>query len=91
MITVAQMIELLKKYPPDMPVIRICDADGGGYETLEEAKIIKVSQFASGGGSYYGELTEYEAGKENLTYKTVWSGDKEFQMFKAHFEALLID
>ena len=90
MITVSELIEKLKTYPSDMPVILPDGGDGGGFNHVYDVEQIKVSAFSDGRGSYYGALTEYEAEKADMTYKKVGHGEKEFQMFREHIEALLI-
>ena len=91
MITVSELIEKLSAYPPDMPVILPDGGDGGGFNHAKNVEQIKVSAYSGGGGSYYGELAEYEAEKANMTYKKFGHGEKEFQMFREHFEALVIE
>ena len=88
-LNVHTLIEILKEFPSDMPVIIEDLGDGGGYNHARHLNTVKVSAYSGGGGSYYGELTEYEEAKASMTYRKV-GDDKEYPMFTAHFEALVI-
>jgi len=90
MMTVSELIEKLSTYPEDMPVIIPDGGDGGGFNHVDDIEQIKVSAFSGGAGGYYGELTEYEAEKADMTYQHVDHGDKVFNLFRDHFVALLL-
>jgi len=87
--TIKELIKELNKYPEDMRVIFPFRGDGGGYESIDTARKKKISLFWNGGGSYYGEMTDYEDDKRDMTYKKIGS-DKKFRMFVDHFEALVL-
>jgi hypothetical protein len=70
--TNSELIERLKKLPPDAQVIFPCLADGGGYEYVNGVRMIKVIRYPGGGGSYYGPLDDYtEARKDSYGTKPI--------------------
>jgi len=88
--TIKELIEELDKYPQDMIVSIPFHGDGGGYERVYSLEKRKVSRYSRGGGSYYGELTEYKENDEDKTCKISGQGSKEVKMFSDHFEIVVI-
>lgn len=86
---VRTLMAILEAYPPEMPVILEDGGDGGGFNHARHLDTIKVSAYSGGGGTYYGELTEFVEEKADMTYQRV-GDDRDYPMFSSHFEAVVI-
>jgi len=80
---VSELIEALRKYPPDAVVGYEDRGDWGGYCRADELEVKHVS-------GDNGEYQDYKDGDERRTYKTTWSGEKKHALFDEFIDLVVI-